>query len=469
MYGKPKKFHFKMPTAFTVLILLTFVIGLITYLIPDVTNAKFSDMITAPVSGFSSAMDVSLFVLVLGGFLGIVTKTGALDAGIGVVVKKLNGKELWLIPILMFLISLGGTTYGMAEETIAFYALVTATMVAAGFDSITAASTILLGSTVGVLGSTVNPFVVSVSIDAMSNAGLQTDQSIIIIVGTISWLVCYVLAAIFVVRYAKKVKADKTKTLLTAAEQAAVAERYGSGDEKKESPVFTGKHKLVMILFALSFVIMILSVIPWPNFGVTLFEGTSFFSGNDLGTWWFSDLSVWFLFCAVLIGVVYGLKEKDIVHSFISGSADMLSVALVIAVSRGISVVMSTTGLDMYILEKASHALAGTSSLLFTALAYVVFLLLSFLIPSTSGLATVSMPIFGPLAAGLGLAPEIVVCALSGACALINAVTPTSGVLMGGISISRIEFSTWLKYIWKIVAVLTIVHILILSVAMVIF
>ncbi|MFW5633181.1 MAG: YfcC family protein, partial [Acetivibrio ethanolgignens] len=159
----------------------------------------------------------------------------------------------------------------------------------------------------------------------------------------------------------------------------------------------------------------------------------------------------------------------DIVHSFISGSADMLSVALVIAVSRGISVVMSTTGLDMYILEKASHALAGTSSLLFTALAYVVFLLLSFLIPSTSGLATVSMPIFGPLAAGLGLAPEIVVCALSGACALINAVTPTSGVLMGGISISRIEFSTWLKYIWKIVAVLTIVHILILSVAMVIF
>ncbi|MFW5631878.1 MAG: YfcC family protein, partial [Acetivibrio ethanolgignens] len=202
MYGKPKKFHFKMPTAFTVLILLTFVIGLITYLIPDVTNAKFSDMITAPVSGFSSAMDVSLFVLVLGGFLGIVTKTGALDAGIGVVVKKLNGKELWLIPILMFLISLGGTTYGMAEETIAFYALVTATMVAAGFDSITAASTILLGSTVGVLGSTVNPFVVSVSIDAMSNAGLQTDQSIIIIVGTISWLVCYVLAAIFVVRYA---------------------------------------------------------------------------------------------------------------------------------------------------------------------------------------------------------------------------------------------------------------------------
>lgn len=464
-----EKRKFKMPTAFTVLIILIFVIGIITYFIPDVKNAKLSDMMSAPVEGFKSAMDVSLFVLVLGGFLGIVTKTGALDAGIGVVVKKLNGKELWLIPILMFLISLGGTTYGMAEETIAFYALVTATMVAAGFDSITAASTILLGSTTGVLGSTVNPFVVSVSIDAMDKAGIKANPSIIIIVGTISWLICYVIAAGFVMRYAKKVKADKAATLLTKEEQAAVAERYGTEEKEGEDIIFTGKHKLVMILFALSFVVMIISVIPWSNFGINIFSGTGLLTGNDLGTWWFSDLSIWFLFCSIIIGLVYGLKENDIVHSFISGSADMLSVALVIAVSRGISVIMSTTGLDMYILEKASNALAGTSSLLFTALAYVVFLLLSFLIPSTSGLATVSMPIFGPLAAGLGLAPEIVVCVLSGACALINAVTPTSGVLMGGISISRIEFSTWLKYIWKIVLALIIVHIVILSIAMVVF
>lgn len=141
---KKQKKSFRMPTAFTVLILLTIVIAIITRFIPAITPAKLSDVIMAPINGFSSALGVSLFVLVLGGFLGVVMKTGALNAAITTVVKKLNGKEIYMIPILMFLISLGGTTYGMAEETIAFYALVTATMVAAGFDAITAASTILL-------------------------------------------------------------------------------------------------------------------------------------------------------------------------------------------------------------------------------------------------------------------------------------------------------------------------------------
>ena len=116
---------------------------------------------------------------------------------------------------------------------------------------------------------------------------------------------------------------------------------------------------------------------------------------------------------AIVVGLVYGLKERDIVGSFLSGAGDLISVSLVIAVSRGISVIMSTTGLDMYILENASKALEGTSSFLFTGLAYLVYLLLSFLIPSSSGLATVSMPIMGPLTQSLGLAPEVHVVILS--------------------------------------------------------
>ena len=117
---KKQKKSFRMPTAFTVLILLTIVIAIITRFIPAITPAKLSDVIMAPINGFSSALGVSLFVLVLGGFLGVVMKTGALNAAITTVVKKLNGKEIYMIPILMFLISLGGTTCGMAEKTIAF-------------------------------------------------------------------------------------------------------------------------------------------------------------------------------------------------------------------------------------------------------------------------------------------------------------------------------------------------------------
>ncbi len=466
---KKQKKSFRMPTAFTVLILLTIVIAIITRFIPAITPAKLSDVIMAPINGFSSALGVSLFVLVLGGFLGVVMKTGALNAAITTVVKKLNGKEIYMIPILMFLISLGGTTYGMAEETIAFYALVTATMVAAGFDAITAASTILLGSTAGVLGSTVNPFVVSSSVDALKTSGITIDQTVIIIVGAISWLACYAVGAFYVMRYAKKVKANKAASLLTAEEWKAVEEEYGGEKAPDAGVTFTPRQKVVMALFAVSFVVMIVGMIPWGQFGIHIFDHTSILTGNNLGDWYFGDLTAWFLVMAIVVGLVYGLKERDIVGSFLSGAGDLISVSLVIAVSRGISVIMSTTGLDMYILENASKALEGTSSFLFTGLAYLVYLLLSFLIPSSSGLATVSMPIMGPLTQSLGLAPEVMVCVLSGACALINGITPTSGVLMGGISISRIEFSTWVKYIWKVLLAMLLVHVVILSVAMVIF
>lgn len=466
---KKQKKSFRMPTAFTVLILLTIVIAIITRFIPAITPAKLSDVIMAPINGFSSALGVSLFVLVLGGFLGVVMKTGALNAAITTVVKKLNGKEIYMIPILMFLISLGGTTYGMAEETIAFYALVTATMVAAGFDAITAASTILLGSTAGVLGSTVNPFVVSSSVDALKTSGITIDQTVIIIVGAISWLACYAVGAFYVMRYAKKVKANKAASLLTAEEWKAVEEEYGGEKAPDAGVTFTPRQKVVMALFAVSFVVMIVGMIPWGQFGIHIFDHTSILTGNNLGDWYFGDLTAWFLVMAIVVGLVYGLKERDIVGSFLSGAGDLISVSLVIAVSRGISVIMSTTGLDMYILENASKALEGTSSFLFTGLAYLVYLLLSFLIPSSSGLATVSMPIMGPLTQSLGLAPEVMVCVLSGACALINGITPTIGVLMGGISISRIEFSTWVKYIWKVLLAMLLVHVVILSVAMVIF
>lgn len=466
---KKQKKSFRMPTAFTVLILLTIVIAIITRFIPAITPAKLSDVIMAPINGFSSALGVSLFVLVLGGFLGVVMKTGALNAAITTVVKKLNGKEIYMIPILMFLISLGGTTYGMAEETIAFYALVTATMVAAGFDAITAASTILLGSTAGVLGSTVNPFVVSSSVDALKTSGITIDQTVIIIVGAISWLACYAVGAFYVMRYAKKVKANKAVSLLTAEEWKAVEEEYGGEKAPDAGVTFTPRQKVVMALFAVSFVVMIVGMIPWGQFGIHIFDHTSILTGNNLGDWYFGDLTAWFLVMAIVVGLVYGLKERDIVGSFLSGAGDLISVSLVIAVSRDISVIMSTTGLDMYILENASKALEGTSSFLFTGLAYLVYLLLSFLIPSSSGLATVSMPIMGPLTQSLGLAPEVMVCVLSGACALINGITPTSGVLMGGISISRIEFSTWVKYIWKVLLAMLLVHVVILSVAMVIF
>ena len=147
-----EKKGFKLPTAYTVLLIITAVIAIVTNFIPGVKGAKLSDFVMAPINGLKDAIDIAIFVLLIGGFLGVTTKTGALDAGIGSVVNKLKGKELILIPVLMFLFSLGGTSFGMAEETIAFTALVTTTMIVAGFDPLVSAATLILGAGCGVLG-----------------------------------------------------------------------------------------------------------------------------------------------------------------------------------------------------------------------------------------------------------------------------------------------------------------------------
>lgn len=204
-----KKKGFKLPTAYSILLIITIVIAIITQFIPGVKPAKLSDVIMAPINGLKDAIDISLYVLLMGGFLGVVTKTGALDAGIGAVVKKLNGKELLLIPILMFIFSLGGTSYGMSEETLAFYALVTATMMAAGFDSLTAVATIALGAGSGVLGSTVNPFLVSTSIDSLKGVGIETNQAVVIGIGVALWISSLLISIFFVMNYAKKLKIIK--------------------------------------------------------------------------------------------------------------------------------------------------------------------------------------------------------------------------------------------------------------------
>lgn len=464
-----KKKGFKMPAVFTILLAIIAVVAIITNFIPGLTPATFADFFMAPVNGFGDALDVSLFVLVIGGFLGVVNETGALNNGIGAVVKKLNGREELIIPIVMFLISLGGTSYGMAEETIALYALVTITLLAAGFDALVAVSTILFGSTAGVMGSTVNPFAVSVSLDALKAAGMEPNASTVLFVNGISWLAIYALFCVFTMNYAKKVKADKSKSLLSEDDLANINAKYGEGKGETEETEFTGKQKLVLVVFAFAFVVMIMSVLPWYAFNITIFDGwTAVLTGYQFGDWWFGDLTAWFFWLAVIVGLIYGFSDGKIVKAFVAGACDMVSVAFVIAVSRGISVVMASTGLDMMILDAASDALAGTSGIVFAIGVYLLFIVLGFLIPSSSGLATVSMPILGPLANSLGLPAEIVVCALSGASASINAISPTSGVTMGGLEVAGVGFGTWLKYCLKVVILSILLHMVILSVAVVI-
>lgn len=478
-----------MPSSFTILLALLAIVAVITVIVSgasggEVTAARLSDFCTAPILGFADALPVCLFVMILGGFLGMMTETGALDNGIAVLVQKLKGNEIMLVPVLMLIFSLGGTTYGMCEETVPFYALLAATMMAAGFDPMVGAATVLLGAGCGCLGSTVNPFAVGAAVDALTGVGIEVNQSIIIGLGAVLWIVTTCMPIFFVMNYAKKVKADKGSTILSMQELKDAEEAHGKAASEVHKEVkLTGRQKGVLIAFAFTFVVMIVGFIPLAdlnegvaNFfdagavydadGNTVVQGWSaLITGLPIGQWYFDEASTWFFLMAVLIGIIGGLSEKQIVNTFITGAADMMSVVLVIALARGISVLMANTGLDVYVLDAAANALAGLSGVIFAPMSFLVYFGLSFLIPSTSGMATVSMPIMGPLAVKLGFSPEVMVMIFSAAIGVVNLFTPTSGAIMGGLALAKIEWTTWLKFALKLIVALSVVCAIILTVA----
>lgn len=441
-----------------------------------VVGARLRDFVMAIPKGFVDAADLLVFIMALGGFLNIVMKTGALEAGVSSLVHKLHGREEVLIVILMALFSLGGTTYGMAEETIGFYVFVTSAMVMAGFDSIVALATVLLGSAAGCLGSTINPFATGVFMGGLSSVGIEPNSILIYSVGGVLWIASTAVAAFFTLRYAKKVKRDKGSTILSLQEQEVMREHFGmaSADANVE---FTGRHKGILLVFALTFVVMIVSLISYQDL---VFDGnedaylaalgwTDGLTGQPLGRWYFLELAAWFILASILVALIGGYSEHSYIESFIDGSKDLLSVGLIIAVSRGITVVMGNTHMDFWILDQCTKMLSGVPGFIFVPLSYVVYILLSFLVPSTSGLGGLSAPVMGGLAGQLGFNPSIMANIFSAGSGVVNMATPTSGVVMGGVAATRVEYATYLKWVFKILIAVAVVSAIILTVAEMLF
>lgn len=472
---KNKKFSL---SSYSILLLILIALGVITMIIGKdrsvveamgsptdvVIKARLSDIIMAPYNGMVDAISLNTFILLIGGFLGVVAATGALDKGISSLVNKMKGNELILIPVLMFMFSLGGTVYGMAEETIGFYVLVSGAMVAAGFDTLVATAVILLGSGSGVLGSTLNPFATGIAMATAVDAGLPINNTIVLVLGTILWLTSLIISIYFVMDYAKKVK-YKNGSILNDLEKENMNKTF-KVDMSNDSKI-SFKQKITLWLFAITFIIMIVSLITWEDFGITFFLGWSeFFTGLPLGSWYFGELSMLFFVMSIIIAVVNGFGEKKTIDVMIQGIADILPVVLVIVIARGASSIMASTQLDKYVLNNAAAMMDGLKAIIFTPMSYIFYILVSFLIPSTSGLASVSIGIMGGLAKNIGFSVEVMIMIFAAGSGIVNFMTPTSGVVMGGLAISKVEYSTWLKFIGKILLVIFIVDTIILTIAM---
>ena len=482
-----KKSRFTLPSAYTILFALIVLAAIATWIVPAGTydldeegsplpgtyhevDAKpqrvLVDSITAPINGLYGienakgninyynsgtlfgAIDVALFIIVIGGFLGVTMKTGAIQAGIGKLVQRLAGRERWMIPILMTVFAAGGTTYGMAEESLAFYVLVITVLIAAGYDALTGAAVVLLGCGIGTMGSTINPFATGIAsgfADVSISEGLLA-RLVILVVGL-------AIGMWFVLRYADRVKRDPAASVVydMKAENEA---HFRAQEEGGEITELTGTQKAILVVFGLAFVVMMYGVIPWEDLGV----------GLPTWWWWFPEMTASFLLFAVVIGVIGGMREGELTSTFVEGAKDLLGVALIIGIARGITVIMNNGEITDTVLHWAEVALGDVGKAGFAVVMYGLFLPLSFLIPSSSGLATVAMPIMAPLAGFVDVPAELVVTAYQSANGLMNLFIPTSAVVMGGLAIARVPYGTYLRWVWPLLAMLAGFTVIVLGV-----
>ncbi len=497
MSEKVKK-GFKLPSSYTILILIIAVMAIMTWIIPAGQYQKDEagkfitgtyeavkqnqqgiwDVLMAPIRAMlghgetSKAIDVAFFILMVGAFLGVVNETGALDVGIASIVKRFKGREKWLIYVLMFLFALGGSTYGMGEETMAFFPLIVPVMMAVGFDSITGVAIILLGSQIGCLASTVNPFATVVAADA---AGVSVADGMIW--RLIFFVVMLAMGIAFVANYAEKVKNDPTKSLVYKQREADMA-HFNVVATQEVKAELTPAQKRVLWVFVLTFVLMICSFIPWGDLGINIFKQFKDWlvalpfigqvigsSTAALGTWYFPEGAMLFAVAAIVAGLVYGMSEERLVKAFMNGAADIFSVALICAVARGIQVIMNDGMITATILHWGEVGLKGLSSQIFIVLTYLFYLPMSFLIPSSSGLAGASMGIMAPLGEFVNVPAHLVITAFQAASGVLNLVAPTSGIVMGALALGRVEIGTWYKFVGKLIAGIVIASIAILVIA----
>jgi uncharacterized ion transporter superfamily protein YfcC len=389
---------------------------------------------------------IFLFVLAVGAFITVTMKTEAIQTGIGRLALRFRASGYILIAILMAIFAIGGTTYGMWEETLGFFVLLVPLALALHYDRIVAASIIFLGAGAGVIGSTVNPFSTGVASDA---AGVSIGQGMGLRIAL--WVVVVSLGIGYVIWYARRVNRDPAKSIVGVSDSDAADAQKLVGDV----PNLTGRQKVVLALFGLTFLTMIYGFIPWNDLWQEGFGKN--FPLPTFSDFYFPEAAALFLVMAVVVGLIARLGEEGTVTTIVAGAGDFLGAGLIIVLARGITVVMKNAYMTDTILNWMEKAVSGSSSGAFAILAFIVNIPIAFLVPSSSGHAALVMPILAPLADFAGVSRATVVTAFQSASGVVNLVTPTSAVIMGGLALSKVGYDKYLRFVWPFVLVVFIV------------
>lgn len=395
--------------------------------------------LTSPINGVIDTADIMIFILMIGGNIGLLNKSGAFDAGIAALSKKTKGKEFILIIIVFILITLGGTTFGMAEETIALYPILMPVFLASGYDAMVAIGTIYIASSLGTMFSTTNPFA---TIIASNAAGINFKLGLTVRV--VALVIGAALSLVYVLRYARSVKLNPETSIL-ADEMPEIRNKFEMDKmAEREVPEFTLKRKLILFTFFMGFPVLV-----W---------------GDCTQGWWFGEMSAIFMVTAFIIMLLSELPENEAINTFMSGAADLIQVALVCGLARAINIIMDNGMISDTMLFYTSRLVEGMNGVLFSIIQMILFTILGIFIPSSSGLAVLSMPIFAPLADTVGLGRDVIVTAYSLGQGWMAFLTPT-GLILPTLQIAGgVSFNKWVKWIMPYMLLLAVYAALVLAV-----
>ena len=460
---KQKK-KFSMPNTLVIMAVVIALVAVATYLIPGgaydrvlndqgrevVVSGTYKaiasqpqslfDVLQSPIEGIVQGGEIIAFLFIVGGAFSIVSRTKAIDLGILKIVNVFKGKEILVLPILMFMFSIGGATFGMSEEAIAFVAVLMPLVLALGYDSIVAVAITYLACNLGFSAAMLNPFTVGI---AQSIAGIQVYSGIEL--RTVIWFITTLVGTAFIMAYAMKIKKNPKKSLVYESDQIKRKNLQNFEDKKGD---FTLSHKIILLAFAIA-----IGVIVW---GV-LEKG-----------FWIPEIAAVFLAVGVISGILGKLSPDEMANAFIEGAKEMIGPAIMIGFARGIIVIAENANIIDTILYNLSSAIGSLPSLLAAYVMYPIQMFINFFINSGSGQAALTMPILAPLGDLLDISRQTTVLIFQLGDGFSNAIFPTSGVLMACLGMAGIPYSKWFKWILPLQIILFALAIIFITCAMMI-
>lgn len=465
MESEKKKRRLKVPHTYTIIFCIIILMTILTWIVPSgqfdtMENADgrtvviagtyhevgsnpqgILDLFTSPIKGIIDAVETIGFVLIVGGAFGIINKTGAVEAGIGKAAKAFGKKELFIIPICMILFGLGGTTFGMCEETLPFYMIFIPLMMRLGYDSLTGLSIVYIGAAAGTCASTVNPFSVGL---AQSLAELPVGSGIVY--RGIIWVIMMIIAIAFVMLYARKVKKNPENSIVYDIDAAS---REHLMNDAANIKAFTKRDGAVLLVFGVGMGVMVWGVLA---------QG-----------WYTQEISMIFMMIGVFGGIAGGLKQDEIADSFIDGAKDLIYAALVIGLARAIVIIAQDGRIIDTILNGAANLLGGLPKVVFVNLMMFVQNVISFFIPSSSGHAALTIPIMAPLSDLVGVARQNIITAYQFGTGITNFITPTNGVLMACLAMAKIPWAKFVKFVLPLIGIFVVIGMISLTIGLQIF